>query len=105
MNIDTGGYILIYPLVDYKTELWIQDNYEQEEKLFQKEIEEKKKQALEKVNNEKKKLDFDPKRDVYEQNVPKYVFDLNIIERDLKGDIIEQPPKEQEYLDKMEFKN
>jgi hypothetical protein len=50
-------------------------------------------------------LDFDPKRDVYEQNVPKYVFDLNIIERDLKGDIIEQPQKEQEYLDKMEFKN
>ena len=44
-----GNLELIFPLIPYKLEFYIQDNYESEEKIMKDEIEIKRKEALEAV--------------------------------------------------------
>ena len=105
MQNETGGYILIYPLLNYKDEFWLKENFDQEDKQFKAEIDQKKKDALEQVDNDKKKLDFDQKRDCYIDNVQDFVFDMDTIQRDQKGDVVGNTPKSAEYLAEMEYKN
>jgi hypothetical protein len=57
------------------------------------EIENAKKAALEKPGVDKKKIDQDVKKSIYIPNAKEYVFDLNVINRNSKGEIIEKQPK------------
>ena len=57
------------------------------------EIENAKKAALEKPGVEKKKIDQEVKKSIYIPNAKEYVFDLNVINRNSKGEIIEKQPK------------
>ena len=79
---------MIHPLVNYKDEFFINDHYEEEEKAFKAEIELKKKEALDAVNGDKKRLDFDVVRDCYQENVKDYVFDLYIERKNARGELI-----------------
>ena len=60
-----GNLELIFPLIPYKLEFYIQDNYESEEKSMKDEIEAKRKEALEAVDGDAKKIDFNVERDCY----------------------------------------
>ena len=57
------------------------------------EIENAKKAALEKPGVDKKKIDQEVKKSIYIPNAKEYVFDLNVINRNSKGEIIEKQPK------------
>jgi len=57
------------------------------------EIENTKKAALEKPGVDKKKIDQEVKKSIYIPNAKEYVFDLNVINRNSKGEIIEKQPK------------
>ena len=54
------------------------------------EIENAKKAALEKPGVDKKKIDQEVKKSIYISNAKEYVFDLNVINRNSKGEIIEK---------------
>lgn len=41
-------------------------------------------------------MDFDLHRDCYLPDVPKFTFDLEVVKRNSKGEIIEKPPKTDE---------
>ena len=57
------------------------------------ELENVKKAALEKPGVDKKKIDQEVKKSIYIPNAKEYVFDLNVINRNSKGEIIEKQPK------------
>ena len=85
-------YTLIYPLVTYEHEQFIEENFEFEERKLKLEIEKKKQEALDAVGGDKKKLDFDMKRDCFIPDVKEFVFDLEVM-RNIKGDLIDKEEK------------
>ena len=70
--------LLIYPLISYKNEFFINENFEEEEKLFRIEIDQKRDNAIDAAGKEKKKINFDVKKECYIESVPNYMFELNI---------------------------
>ena len=65
--------VLIYPLVSYQDDFWIYDNYDEEEKNFKKEIEDKKAELLKKVKGNKKIFNFNMVSDCYYPLVKDFV--------------------------------
>ena len=57
--------ILIYPLITYQQEFWLEENFPAEEKAFLDEMAEKRKEAQKQADENNKKLDFNQKRDCY----------------------------------------
>lgn len=53
------------------------------------EIEAKKKEELEAVDGDAKKIDFNVERDCYIPDVQKFTFDLETVNRNSKGEIIQ----------------
>ena len=97
--------ILIYPMLTYQQEFWLEENFDKEEKLFLEEVAEKKKEAQRIADETKKKLEFNQKRDCYQPKVKPYVFNLDIKRRNAKGEILKNPPLKLEVVEEMEFKN
>lgn len=91
--------LLIYPLIPYKWQFYIEENFNEEEKMFKKEIEQKKQELLEAAGGDKKKMDFDIKRDCFEENCLDFVFDLEIVKRNKTGDILPKEKKTDMYID------
>ena len=58
-------------------------------KLFMKEIDLKKKEAIEAAGGDKKKMDFDEKRDCYMECLD-VEYDLEPLKRDKQGNVLEQ---------------
>ena len=58
-----------------------------------------------KVVPKKKKIDFNVKRDCYQENVKQFDFDLDTVKRNTKGVIQKTVPKKAEELAETEFKN
>jgi hypothetical protein len=48
---------------------------------------------MEAAGGDKKKMEFNLQKDCYLENVKEFVYDLDIITRNSRGDIIEVPPK------------
>jgi len=97
--------VLIYPLVPHRIEFFIKSNFEFEERAFKKHIEETKKAKLDEVGGDKKKLDFDLQRDIYEKDVKNFMFELDIKRRNQKGELIIPNDKSPEEIAEIEFKN
>jgi hypothetical protein len=70
--------ILIYPLVPHRIEFYIDEHYEEEEQQLRKDIEAKRQLALEAAGGDKRKMDFDVRRDCYIPDVKNFVFDLEV---------------------------
>lgn len=100
-----GNLTLIYPLIPYKLDFFIEENYENEEKLLNNEIENKKKEALEAAGGDAKKMDFDLQRDCYLPDVKKFSFDLDTVKKNSKGEVIPRPEKTVEEIAAMEFRD
>lgn len=98
--------VLIYPLVKYEHQYFIEDQFPIEEKALKLEIETKRQEAQAKAEADgQKKVDFNLKRDCYEENVKSFVFDLDVKRRNAKGEILTNPaPKAEEVAD-FEFRN
>jgi len=98
---------LIYPLISYEAEFYIEDHWEAEEKKLKKEIEKKKAEALEKAFGIVKKMDFVVERDCYipRIEVRDYVFEVHTEYKNSEGNVIKKPAYTFEQLDDMEFKN
>lgn len=82
---NSNELILIYPLVSYEKEFYIEEHFEVEMKALKEEIEEKRIAALDAVNGDKKKIDPNYKQLCFAPDVPQYVFDLPIVKRNNKG--------------------
>lgn len=82
---NSNELILIYPLVSYEKEFYIEEHFEVEMKALKEEIEEKRIAALDAVNGDKKKIDPNYKQLCFVPDVPQYVFDLPIVKRNNKG--------------------
>ena len=97
--------VLIYPLVPHRIEFFIKSNFEHEGSKLKKQIEDVKKQKLDEVGGDKKKLDFDVHRDVYLKDVKNFMFELDIKRRNQKGELIFPNDKTTEELAEIDFKN
>ena len=91
--------ILIYPLITYEKEFWLQDNYADELAEFKEEIEIKKHEALDRAGGNLKKLVFDMKKECFDENCPEYFFDLEICEKNKKGEITKKSLKNERHPD------
>jgi len=80
--------VKIYPLLKHKDEFFIDEKFDSEYKKLKKEIESKRAAALAAAGGDKKKMDFDVRRDVYFPNVKEFVFDLVINKTNSKGEKI-----------------
>jgi flagellar biosynthesis GTPase FlhF len=98
MMATKGNLKLIFPLVSYKLDIFIDEHYENEEKLLKEEIETKKKEALDAAGGDAKKMDFDVVRDCYIPDVRKYSFDLDVVKKNQRGDTLPKVPKTDEEL-------
>lgn len=96
---------LIYPILTYEQEFFIQDHFEHEYKAFRDEINKKRKQMADQAIKEKRKPEFDEKAECYLPDIRNYSFDLYIENKNSKGDIIPQPPKTQEQISQNEYRN
>lgn len=97
--------VKIFPLLRHKDEFFIEDKFEEEYKKFKKVCDNKKADALQAAGGEKKKMDFDIKRDCYTPEVKQFVFDLVVNKTNSKGEQVIQPEKTVEELNEIEFKN
>ncbi len=52
-----------------------------------------KKEINDKFEGDKKKIDIEIKKQFYESQAKEYAFDLNVINRNSRGEIIEPPAK------------
>ena len=98
------GLVLLYPLISYEQEFFVEVNFPIENKRFKKEIEEKRKEAQELASETNSKVDFNAKRDCYEPNCEKFVFDLDVVKKDENGQII-VIKKKADQINEMEFKS
>lgn len=57
------------------------------------------KEYCDKFEGDKKKVEIEIKKTLYDPNAKEYAFDLNVINRNSRGEIIEQPPKTQQQID------
>mmetsp|Transcript_21248 Transcript_21248/g.32920 ORF Transcript_21248/g.32920 Transcript_21248/m.32920 type:complete len:105 (+) Transcript_21248:1511-1825(+) len=95
-EVDTD-LVLIYPLMTYERMFYLEDNFEAEEKLLKEELEAKKKELLEAAGGgEKKKVKVDPKKECFIKGVRDFVFDLNVVKTNTRGEVIEKPEKTKE---------
>ena len=97
--------VLIYPLVPHRVEFFIKSNFEHESSKLRKQIEDVKKQKLDEVGGDKKKLDFNGDRDVYVKDVKNFMFELDIKRRNQKGELIITNDKTAEEVAEIDFKN
>ena len=78
--------VLIYPKVSYENEFKLEELFQKHEKILRAEIEQKKKEALNKAEGDRRKMNFDLMRDVYKTEVQKKtVFNLNVKLAHIKG--------------------
>jgi hypothetical protein len=56
---------LIYPLLNYRQQFWLEDNYESEERLLKDEIESKKLEFIEGGDEKKKYAELEAKKICY----------------------------------------
>lgn len=97
--------VKIFPLLKHKDEFFIDEKFDSEYRKLKKEIETKKAAALAAAGGDRKKMDFDVRRDVYFPDVKEFVFDLKVEKTNARGEKIVQPEKTAEELAEIEFKN
>ena len=101
-----GDLVLIYPLIPYKLEFFIEDNYEATKQKLEEEIKQREKEALDAAGGDKRKVDFEKvKQECFIQNIPKYTFDLDLKQRNAKGEPLEKVSKTPEELSEMELRD
>ena len=86
-------YELIYPLISYEQEIFLEETYEFEEKMLKKQIENAKQLALELAGGNPKKMKFDIYEECYKKGVHDFVFELPCQYKDAQGNLIEKKPK------------
>ena len=92
------NFDLVYPILTYEQEFFIQDHYDNEFKAFRDEINRKRKQMQDQAFKDKKKLEFDEKQECYLPDVKDFSFDLYVENKNSKGEVIPKPPKTQEQI-------
>jgi hypothetical protein len=101
-----GDLVLIYPMIPYKLDFYIEENYEAMKKKLEEEIKQKEKEALDAAGGDKKKVDFEKcRQDCFLPNIPKYTFDLDVQKKSPKGETIEPEAKTPEELAEMELRD
>jgi hypothetical protein len=87
-------------------DFFIEDNYEPTKLKLEEEIRQKEKEALDAAGGDKKKVDFEKcRQDCFLENVPKYTFELDLKQRNSKGELVQKEPKTPEEIAEMELRD
>ena len=94
--------MLIYPLISYKKQFWLEDHYEEEAKVLTKELDAEREKRLK--DGGKAAMD-QVKKDLYDKNAQEYFFNLKITEQKKKKGDDPMEGRIIEDKDELAFKN